>query len=211
MLISDSLSMVFVHVPKTGGDSLDKLLRAQVDDVRKQDGTRHAPYRRILANEPALSGYYSFGMVRNPWARMVSWYSMIDKWNHAYGPASGKPQVKRGGMKDGNAMWRKVATYEDFREFVLRGTEEIPRIATPQLDYLVAPGRTVDHVGRTETLREDVLTIQRRLGLPEVEAPHHNKSGATRHWREFYDDTTRARIADVYAKDCSEWGYRFTD
>lgn len=211
MLISDHHRFVFVHVPKTGGDSIDKMLREHVPDVRKQRMTRHAPYGDILALEPDLTAYWSFAMVRNPWARMVSWWSMIDKWNHAWGPASGKPQVKRGGMKDGNKMWRRVAEFSGFEEFVLRGTAELPRLAMPQIDYLVAPGRRVDFVGRTETLAADVAHAQREIGLPDVPLPHRNRSLSTGHWRDYYTPVTRDRIAEVYARDCVEWGYTYDD
>lgn len=208
MLISDSRRFVFVHVPKTGGDSVDKLLRDQVEDVRKQDGTRHAPLSRILGTEPALAAYWSFGIVRNPWARMVSWWSMIDKWNHAWGPASGKPQVRRGGMKDGNRMWRTVAAYDGFEEFVLRGTAEIPRLAMPQVDYLTAGDRRADLVGRTESLAADVARIQASLGLPDVPVPHHNRSGGG-HYTDYYSPAARDRVAAVYAADLDEFGYRY--
>lgn len=208
MLISDSHRFVFVHVPKTGGDSIDKLLRGQVPDPRKQAGTRHATLARILATEPGLAAYWSFGVVRNPWARMVSWWSMIDKWNHAWGPASGKPQIRRGGMKDGNRMWRTVASYGGFEEFVLRGTEEIPRLALPQLDYLVAGDRRVDLIGRTETLVADVARVQAQLGLPAEPVPHHNRSGGG-HYTDYYSPASRDRVAVVYAADVEEFGYRY--
>ncbi|EON24907.1 hypothetical protein CF8_0981 [Nocardioides sp. CF8] len=209
MLISDHHRFVFVHVPKTGGDSIDKMLRAHVPDVRKQKMTRHAPYGDILALEPDIADYWSFAMVRNPWARMVSWWSMIDKWNHAWGPASGKPQIKRGGMKDGNKMWRRVAEFADFEEFILRGTDEIPRLAMPQIDYLLAPGRRVDFIGRTESLAADVAHALQEIGLPEAPLPHRNKSLSTGHWRDHYTPATRDRIARIYAPDCEEWGYTY--
>lgn len=208
MLISDHHRFVFIHVPKTGGDSIDKMLRAHVPDVRKQKMTRHAPYGDILALEPDIADYWSFAMVRNPWARMVSWWSMIDKWNHAWGPASGKPQIKRGGMKDGNKMWRRVAEFADFDEFILRGTDEIPRLAMPQIDYLLAPGRRVDFIGRTESLAADMATIQRELGLPVSEIPRRN---TTSHgsYRDYYSPAARDRVADVYARDLEAFGYEF--
>lgn len=208
MLISDAHRFVFVHVPKTGGDSIDKLLRQQVPDARKLHGTRHAGLDSILDREPALAAYWSFGLVRNPWARMVSWWSMIDKWNHAWGPASGKPQVTRGGMKDGNQMWRKVATYDGFEEFVLRGTAEIPRLAKPQVAYLTAGERRVDFVGRTERLAEEVAAVQRHLGLPDVPVPHHNRSGGG-HYVDYYSPASRRRVEEVYAADLAEFGYTF--
>lgn len=213
MLISDSRKILFVHVPKTGGVSVDETLKGSCPDARRLKPAlgRHASLSRILESEPQLIDYWSFGFVRNPWARMVSWYSMIAKWDRKHGPASGKPQdVKRGTMRDGNDMWRAAATYSGFEEFVLRGTEELPRVGKPQVTYLNAPelDREVDFIGRTESFAEDLEVVQRRLGLEPAPAPHRNKS---RHgtYHDYYDDQTRRKIAEVYAPDIDRFGYTF--
>lgn len=216
MLISDARRMLFVHVPKTGGMSIEDVFKQGCPDARKKRPEqesigRHITYGQILEREPQAVDYWSFGFVRNPWARMVSWWSMIDKWNHAYGPASGKPQVRVGKMRDGNEMWRTVAAYEGgFDEFVMRGVHELPRIGIPQITYLRAPdhGREVDFVGRTEQLAADLAVVQRRLGLPVDEVPHHNQSGHGS-YRDFYTPTTRDKVAEVYAEDISLFGYEF--
>ncbi len=69
----------FIHVQKTGGSSIDELSRATVPDIERYGprhmGVRHA--RKVLYN---WSDYYSFAFVRNPWERLVSWYSMVDDW-----------------------------------------------------------------------------------------------------------------------------------
>ncbi|WP_374458204.1 sulfotransferase family 2 domain-containing protein [Nocardioides sp.] len=122
---------------------------------------RHAPYARILRAEPDVADYWSFAFVRNPWARMVSWWSMVDDWNRAWGPASGKPP---GEKMRGNDMWRAASTYSGFEEFVLRGTEELPRVGRPQVHYLRAPGREVDFVGRTENFVDDLQLVEKRGG-----------------------------------------------
>ena len=77
----------------------------------------------------------------------------------------------------GNEMWRAAASYAGFDEFVLRGTEELPRVGRPQVDYLRAPDREVDNfVGRTETFADDLAHVERRLGGEPVHVPHRNKS-----------------------------------
>lgn len=210
MLISDSKRILFVHVPKTGGVSVQQLLEENCPDART-DPDRHAPLERILEREPGVADYWSFGVVRNPWARMVSWYSMIDKWNHKHGPASGKPQdVKVGTTRDGNPMWRLVASYADFEEFILRGPDEHPRLRRAQIDYLRAPalGREVDFVARTETLSSDIGTVQRQLGVPVTTPPHRNKSEHGSH-RDYYTARSRDKIAEVYAADIEAFGYTF--
>ena len=212
VLISDSKRALFVHVPKTGGVSVGVAFERCCPDARsKAPGVtpplgRHAPYERILRAEPQTADYWSFAFVRNPWARMVSWWSMIHDWDLAHGPASGKPQDTD--RMRGNDMWRAAAAYSGFEEFVLRGTEELPRVGRPQAHYLRAPGREVDFVGRTETFAEDLQTVERRLGGEPTHVPHRNKSPHGS-YRDYYTDATRAKVAEVYAADLDAFGYTF--
>jgi len=51
--VSDSRRVLFVHVPKAGGSSVDRIFDTEVPDARKVPGRqRHAPYNRILLAEP---------------------------------------------------------------------------------------------------------------------------------------------------------------
>ncbi len=91
---------------------------------------------------------------------------------------------------------------------MLRGTEELPRVGRPQVHYLRAPGREVDFVGRTETFAEDLQTVERRLGAEPTRIPHRNKSPHGS-YRDYYTDATRAKVAEVYARDLEAFGYTF--
>lgn len=213
MLISDARRALFVHVPKTGGVSVGVTFTRTCPDARsKAPGVvpplgRHAPYARILRAEPDVADYWSFAFVRNPWARMVSWWSMIDDWNREWGPASGRPQQGARTMR-GNDLWRAAAAYSGFEEFVLRGTEELPRLGRPQVDYLRAPEREVDFVGRTESFAEDLAEVERRLGGDPTPVPHRNRSPHGS-YRDYYTPATRDRVAEVYAADLEAFGYTF--
>ena len=214
MLISDARRALFVHVPKTGGVSVGVAFERCCPDARsKAPGVtpplgRHAPYARILRAEPQTAGYWSFAFVRNPWARMVSWWSMIQDWDREWGPSSGRPQGAEATRMRGNDMWRAAASYAGFEEFVLRGTEELPRVGRPQVDYLRAPDREVDFVGRTETFVDDLAHVERRLGGEPVHVPHRNRSPHGS-YRDYYTDATRAKVAEVYARDLEAFDYTF--
>ncbi|QSR29568.1 hypothetical protein CFI00_03415 [Nocardioides sp. S5] len=208
VLVCDSHRVLFVHVPKTGGVSVEGVMRRACPDARKQVEPRrgrHAPLGRILDSEPALTTYWSYGFVRNPWARMVSWYAMIEDWRRRItegGPGSVKNQ--------GNDMWRAVGEYADFEEFVLRGTEEWPRMGRPQVAYLDAPahGREVDFIGRTESLAADLQVVQERLGV-EPTAPPRRNSSPHGHYRDYFTDAARRRVAEVFEADIDRFGYTF--
>jgi hypothetical protein len=135
---------------------------------------------------------------------------MIHDWDLAHGPASGKPQGAAATRMRGNDMWRAAAAYSGFEEFVLRGTEELPRVGVPQITYLRAPklGREVDFIGRTENFVEDLQRVQVQLGLEPSTPPHKNKS---KHgtYHDYYTDETRQRVAEVYAEDIELFGYTY--
>jgi hypothetical protein len=206
MQISDSRRFLFVHVQKTGGVSIDKLLTEHVDDLR-HFGSRHLTLGQALKKEPDLAHYWTFGFVRNPWARMVSWWAMIDNWREKWGPDSGREPAT--GVMAGNKFWHGTAKYADFDEFVMRGPDEWARLRTPQIDYLTTPHRRADFIGRTETFDADVRAVCARLGLPiPDEAPRHNVHTYTG-YQESFSDATRQRVAEVFAKDIDLFHYEF--
>ncbi|MGA8257031.1 MAG: sulfotransferase family 2 domain-containing protein [Nocardioides sp.] len=201
MIISDEHKLLFVHVQKTGGVTLTNLLKSQLTDVRSNE-KRHAPLRRILRKEPDLSDYWTFGFVRNPWDRMVSWWSMIENWRE-WSDRKGLDTEDRW-----NHFWRGSMEYVDFSQFVLQGTQDFPRLRKPQIDYLVAGDRRADFIGRTENLDNDSRYALEHFGLGTEGLSHDNASKRTG-YRDYYDAATRAHVAKVFAKDIKEFDYEF--
>jgi hypothetical protein len=206
--VSDRHRLLFVHVQKTGGNTVRTMLNQALPDARNPRGVlpKHARLGGILKAEPALADYYVFGFVRNPWARMVSWWSMIQdaKLNADAGNAGAIERLRT------NRFMRVVATtYETFDDFVLHGTDDLPRLGTAQVRYLVTPRRRADFIGRTENLVADVGTVFHRVGLPVGEVPRANASTPRGPYQDFYTDATRRRIATVYADDVTAFGYTF--
>ncbi len=207
MLVSDAHRMVFVHVQKTGGVTVSKVLEDLVPDLRQVPpvGVKHYTLAMGLADEPALADYWTFGYVRNPWARLVSWWSMVQKFKQraAAGSAGAKEHFGR------NAFLRTARGYADFETFVLRGSDELDRLRTPQVTFLRTPDKEADFVGRTERFRDDLRTVVEHLGLrlPD-ELPHTNKSPHA-HYTTYYSDVSRDRVAELFAADIEAYGYEF--
>jgi len=209
MRVSDSSRVLFVHVPKNGGSSVDWTFDHEVPDARRiSERGRHSTYRKLLRTEPGLADYWSFGFVRNPWARMVSWFSMMQ--NIFANETAGRPRtLDKLERKPG--VWepvRPIAT--DFETFVLEGTRTVPRFARAQVDWLeTRKGKRVDFIGRVENFHADFAVAREQLGLPPTqEVPRVNKSRHG-HYSDYYTDETRKRVAEVYARDISEFGYTF--
>ena len=100
--------------------------------------------------------YYKFAFVRNPWDRLVSWYTMI----------ANSPRRRL-------RLWKYVdENARSFDEFVRYCTATIVEpggerksFCFNQLDYISdASGKIiVDFVGQFERLRDDLQTVARRL------------------------------------------------
>jgi hypothetical protein len=209
MRVSDERRVLFVHVPKNGGSSVDWTFDHEVPDGRRVlDRGRHSTYGQLLRTEPPLLDYWAFGFVRNPWARMVSWFSMMR--NIFANEAAGVPRTLDKLTRKPD-VWEPVRPFVgDFETFVLEGTRQIPRFSKPQLDWLeTADGRRVDFVGRVENYHADFAVARERLGLPPVEkAPKRNRT-SHEHYSTYYTDETRDRVAELFASDIEEFGYTF--
>jgi len=206
MLISESRKFIFVHIQKTGGTSLKHVIRTHVEDAHPLLGTHDFARGGRRALGAAWDEYFSFAFVRNPWDRLVSWWSMI-----------AQAGSKTDGKNDRNQFWHYVRENgRTFEEFITNCTEAIPDrdgskcAAVNQYDYLVdESGRCiVGFVGRFETLSDDVATVLKRLGLPATELPHRTRS-RHRPYAEYYTPALRDMVGERFARDIERFGYRF--
>jgi Sulfotransferase family len=180
-----------------------------VPDLRQvpERGVKHSTLAQGLAMEPGLAAYWIFGFVRNPWARLVSWWSMVQRFKQLAETPGGDPARA---MFARNRFLRTAREYGDFETFVLRGPETLERLRTPQVTYLRAGGREADFVGRTESLTADLGTAFEHLGLatPPAALPHSNRSSSG-HYSAYYTDAARERVAELFAADIAAYGYTF--
>jgi len=212
MLISDDNRFLFVHVQKTGGSTIDNSLSASLGDVRRiKEAHRHAPLGRLLQLEPGLADYWVAGFVRNPWARMLSWWRMVERFRDG---------AERGVERYLDHLSRNkfvagiVDKHPDFESFVLHATEEHPRLRKPQVEFMNAPsfgtaGRSADFVGRQERLEDDLRVIYDHLGLEWVELQSVNIDPGRPDYHDVYTPATRDRIAELFAADLEAYHYEF--
>lgn len=194
---------IFVHIQKTGGNSVRTALGGDIFDARKHFTAREL---RDIHGGAVWDSCFKFSFVRNPWDRLVSWWSMID---------NARPYVDR--AQPPNAFFgyviERAASFEDF---LLRCDDEIvdldgrKNIFRNQIDYLTDDDRAivVDYVGRFERLQESFDEISRRLGRASVALARTN---ASQHapYAEYYTPAMADIVARRYARDIAHFGYRF--
>ena len=199
-----------MHVQKTGGNTVRGMLNGALPDPRNPRGElpKHAHLGGILKAEPGLADYYVFGFVRNPWSRLVSWWSMIQdaKVNAEAGNEGAVERLRT------NRFMRVVATsYDTFDEFVLRGPDDLPRLGTPQLRYLATPHR---HGRLHRPHREPRRRCRHRLRARRAArgrggAPGQRQHAARARTRTSTPRRPGAAVADLYAEDVAAFGYTF--
>lgn len=209
MIVSRDKRMLFVHVQKTGGSTVETVLRNTIPDAESVSGlpgSRHARLRAALREHPDYREFWTFGFVRNPWARMWSWYSMIERRGQTAKQGNERVRLR----VERSDFWSSVlAEIPDFEAFVLKGPDRFPRLHVPQITYLRAKGRTADFIGRTERLDADLAVACEHIGIPApVAVPRHN-AGPGGDWRAHYTPEMRQRVADLYALDLRMFGYEF--
>lgn len=212
MLVSEQAKFVFVHIQKTGGMTVRRILEEAVPDAQKprQPNGRHASLRQILRFHPHLRDYWTFGFVRNPWDRLLSWHSMVLR--RAEVAAEGNDQVVR--KMRSNELWQIVSTdYPTFESFVLRGLNDprIPVVRKPQVTYLQTAGRSADFIGRQENFAEDLQAVCRRLSVeaPAAHEVHRNRNPNPVDYRSAYGADMRDRVGELFRRDVEAFDYRF--
>jgi hypothetical protein len=200
-MISFQKRFLFVHIPKTAGNSIQSVLRDYSEDElvalrSEQDGVERfglrnpkykvkkhstlAEYRTALG-ETEFGNMYKFTCVRNPWDRMVSYYFTPTQKAEA---------------------WDR----KKFRKVILR--------ALSVADYLRLdkgeedPFGNVDYIMRFENLASDFRTVCAALDISPTTLPKYNRS-SREHYSKYYDDELCELVRERFAAEIERLGYTF--
>jgi len=159
-----------------------------------------------LDRSPEMVRFFTMGFVRNPWERFHSWHSMIIR--RQQGALKGTYDAE---LFARNEFWQRVAVdYPTFEGFVLEGINRLPRLRAAQVDYLEAPGRSADFIGRTERLESDLNRGLTLAGLPTTKTLDRTNAGPALDYRDHYTPAMRDRVAEVADRDIKKFGYAFS-
>ena len=202
-MISFQKRFLFVHIPKTAGNSIQSILRHYSEDEivalrAEQDGIERfgirnpnykikkhstlAEYRAALG-EARFRDLYKFTCVRNPWDRMVSYYfrptQNVEAWDR-----------------------------REFKKLILKvlSVTDYLRLDKGESD----PFGNVDYIIRFENLADDFRTLSAKLGIPDAPLPQYNRSNRE-HYSKYYDTDLRELIRKRFAPEIDRFGYAFEE
>ncbi len=224
-MVNDTYKFVFLHVAKTGGRSVNLLLKERaglegVFNTQKIDPEIDVLGRMLGLEAKAFAGddrwayYFTFAFSRNPWDRAVSIYAHMKTDYERFCSSGTDPEQISGkallyhSILEALNLEAKDLTFDHFLHEVVRDKAFSNYHWDKQINALGdEDGRIIfDFVGRFERLQEDFDYACSEIGLPQMELPHYNKS-KREHWKTYYNADTYKTLAKCYAEDIEILGY----
>lgn len=215
-MISYKYRCIFIHIPRTGGSSLEDMIwrapkwRTKTNlwmgyvkpyyNKYQTGGMQHllATQVRQEVGSSVFDNYFKFTIVRNPWDKVVSNYLYVQT----------RPDLLDWiGLERGDSLARYLTQIQT-RTHVQ--WEHQHKFVYDDHGNLLA-----DYVGRFESYRESVDAILKQIDFQthwfniEIrKLPHVNKS-VRKPYRDYFDDETREMVQTWHAQDIELFDYTY--
>jgi len=166
---------IFVHVPKTGGTTIEKMFEQNGDKYDYSEKHLLLPSCKSRYSE-YWNDYFKFSIVRNPWDRIYSiWY------NHR----------KRGDIPADWSLPKYLSTLPNGDILTL-----------PQTTWLL--GR-LDNIWRYENLQEAFGDIIDMFDLKVVNIPHMKEMPDKPKYIDQFNAESKKHVERIYEHDIERW------
>ena len=208
-MMSERCNFLFIHIPKSGGNSIQNVLRYYSEDeillsAPHHDGverfevrSRRYPFRKhsTLADyQKALPSdvydrLFKFAVLRNPWERMVSWY---------FSPGRGV------------ANWDK----SEFKKLILRTPTAVSYIKVDNVPSQASASSRENQVHNLERLidftdlEKGFFEVCDIVGIPRIKLPIRNKSHR-KHYTHYYDSELIKIVNERFQQDVELGNFKF--
>jgi hypothetical protein len=217
-MLSIHKQFLFIHVPKTGGNSIQNILRNYSEDKivirgEHQDGierfevrndkyevTKHSTlkhYQTIL-EPPVYQKLFKFATIRNPYEQMISWY---------FSPHRG---VREWVRQDFINLVKEVPT---LREYISLSTIYSLNIIIEKLGLSIKlqPPKLeqdIDFLMRFESLEQDFKKVCEMIAIPYETLPIRNQS-ERQHYTTYFDEELKDIVYQKFREEIEFGGYDF--
>jgi len=179
MIISNSHRFIFIHVHKCAGSTISHALQPTIqwNDIelgvssygeaiqstyRDRFGLwKHSPafdVRRVVGDQ-IFGDYFKFAFVRNPFFRVISFYTFIQKLQTSCTPS------QRAAI-DKWPISRALSGSTSFSEFIRHPDFQEPHMFRLLADRPYNKSLLVDFVGKVEGFEQDFAYVCNRIGVP---------------------------------------------
>ena len=214
-MICHKYKFIFIHIPKTGGTSIEKFFNISPFDNKIPDydnlvgydrklgiHLQHATVDEIKKNnlipDTVWNSYFKFTIVRNPYDKMYSEYYWVSK-DLGIKDTFSNFILKKGKYKtvlNNRKKWR------------YRGDHLIK-----QQDYILINGKSeMDYIGRFENFNETISYVLKEIGVKNDFNIHSKKMNKIfEHYSHFYTRFGKKQIERIYNNDLDYFNYEFED
>lgn len=202
-VLSLTKKFIFIHVHKTGGNSIQSALQIYSEDRIEKLSHSHETqdfevknsnfpslkkhstlrdYQKVL-DERTFKGLYKFACVRNPWERMISFY---------FSPHRGVTDWSRDSFIELVESIGPTMSFLTTRDWASQKSLGVK----PEVDFII----------RFENLQDDFDQVCERIGISKIILPHKNRSNR-RNYLDYYDADLIRLVEKRFANDIQYFGY----
>lgn len=233
MRISTDYKFIFFSNPKTGSESVRKLLNPYSDVMDKRSDekspfTSHMPPKQVksLFKEKGwdYDSFYKFVFVRNPWDKMVSLYEMKYSGKPTKVLVSGtmEHKIKDRLKKFKQRYFDKKPSFKEWIHSIEQISEhEKNNIKSEWFKYGIDPlnkyicddegNILVDQVIRLEDIDRELIPTLTKLKIPNAESLVIEEINKRKHkkYTEYYDSDSISIVEKLFQYDIKEYKYEF--
>lgn len=202
---------LFLHIPKTGGIWVTKVLE-EMGLVERSIGHKHADIDHILLSKEyaalAKNKPFMFCFVRHPLSWYESWFKYMSQPSRQWRDWGNETDIKNWHP---NSMLNGLGAPQ-FNQFVNNAAQKRPGYATELFGWYTKP--PIDFVGRQENLRGDLITALKLANIDFDPAIIRNYPEA---WvspepaeKIVWDQRLRKQVASLEYAGIVRYGYAMT-
>jgi hypothetical protein len=218
---------LFIHLPKTGGSSVNKMLETSnigykqiFDNYRKFDNRGgvtfgHSCVNTLLENgiitPEFFKGSFKFCIVRNPFERAVSSYFAM-KFHTKEQKSAMSPVGNSLSFEEFCVLLKKPGTITPLGMYNWKRFNQL----NPQKSWISDRNGNifVDYIGRFEDLESNSRFVFETIGIPYGGLLHEQSNDNTKNrikngYRDIYTSEARRLVEEIYREDFELLSYEF--
>lgn len=195
--------IVFLHIPKTAGQSIDKILK---EKISKDKYFYFHGKKVIKENLEIVKKGFTFCFVRDPWDRMVSNYFYSHKMYNLLEKNTDTSihQLRVNIVEKTNSFEEYVYWIYKYRENTLNQLHFIP-----QSEFIQPIRKHIDFIGRYENLNKNIKKLSKVLKIPIVLSIVNNSKERKKDYISYYNKETKRMVEEMYKADIKNFKYKF--